>query len=196
MPARKHDLYYSGQMCAASPEKQQRGARTTAATERRCGAAMRVSTIMGSIARSNADADPDVSLELASSNGNGNLGCVCAGRSVCESHVPLGNAGHRYTVLPESCSPHHVYCASHGVCYPRARGHKAGRPSPTSSHTRKLISNAHGTQQILPRPFSRFLLMKSSHLEHRLPMIRLSLWTTNAKFTNSPTRPTEIRKFH
>ena len=32
---------------------------------------MRVSIIMGSIARSNADADPHVSLELASSNGNG-----------------------------------------------------------------------------------------------------------------------------
>ena len=68
MPVRKHDLYYSRQVCVLRLRKNSSGARTTAATERRCGAAMRVSTIMGSIARSNADVDPDVSLELAGSN--------------------------------------------------------------------------------------------------------------------------------
>ena len=194
MPVRKHDLYYSGPMCTASAEK--KTAAALGPRRQRSDAAAQQCESQPSWGPSRVPMPMQIRTSASSSRVPMEMGCVCAGGSVCESHVPLASAGLRYTVLQESCSQHHVSFASLGVCNPRARGHEAGRPSPTSSHTRKLISNAHGTQQVLPRPFSRFLLMKSSHLEHRLPMIRPSLWTTNAKFTNLPTRATEIRKFH
>ena len=178
-------------MCTASAEK-----KTTAAAlgprRQRSDAAAQQCESQPSWGPSRVPMPMQIRTSASSSRVPMEMGCVCAGGSVSASHVPLASAGLRYTVLQESCSQHHVFCASLGVCNPRARGHEAGRPSPTSSHTRKLISNAHGTQQVLPRPFSRFLLMKNSHLEHRLPMIP----TTNAKFTNLPTRATEIRKFH
>ena len=59
MPVRKNMTSTTVGRCALRlRKKNSSGARTTATTERRCGAAMRVSTIMGSIARSNADANP------------------------------------------------------------------------------------------------------------------------------------------
>ena len=176
-------------MCTASAEKT---AAALGPRRQRSDAAAQQCESQPSWAPSRVPMPMQIRTSASSSRVPIEMGCVCAGGSICESHLPLASAGLRDTVLPESCSPHHVFCASHGVCNPRARGHEAGRPSPTSSHTRKLISNAHGTQQVLPRPLSRFLLMKNSHLEHRLPMIP----TTNAKLTNLPTRATEIREFH